>query len=64
MSQLSKIERTLARGRAWAVCPAATHAVIADAGHDVVLERGVAVLGVPDAPPRESLAGASGIRRA
>jgi len=47
-----------------AVCPAATHEVITDAGHDVVLERGVAVLGMPDAPPRESLAGASGIRRA
>jgi hypothetical protein len=29
-----------------AVCPAATHEVIADAGHDVVLERGVAVLGL------------------
>jgi 2-succinyl-6-hydroxy-2,4-cyclohexadiene-1-carboxylate synthase len=47
-----------------AVCPAATHEVITDAGHDVVLARVVAVLGMPDAPPRESLAGASGIRRA
>jgi hypothetical protein len=63
MSQLSRIERTLARGSVRAVYLAATHEVIADAGHDVVLERGVAVLGTPDAPPRESLAGASGIRR-
>ena len=46
MSQLSRIERTLARGSVRAVYLAATHEVIADAGHDVVLERGVAVLGL------------------